>query len=382
MYDTIIIGGGIAGTSAAYNLARSGVKTLLIDRHDTGRATDAGAGILSFATLGLGGGRLWFDFAMQCSGYYTQLIDQLRGEQPSDTGYEVVGELIVAVDDDESDAFETERRLISAQQEKFGTPTADDIRAITRAEARDLFPPLAPVQRALLIRSSARVDGRLLTTAMRRAAEGLTIKLASVERLVIENSAVTGVVVDGETISADGVIIAGGAWSQAFGDQLGLRIPVYPLRGQIIHLSLPGTDTSRWPMTHAFHGHYSVSWPDSRVAVGATRESVGFNPQPTAAGVREVLDEALRVAPGLAGAEIKEIRVGLRPACEDGLPVIGPVPTVENVFIATAFAAIGLQLGPFSGKLAADWAQGVQSPVDISPFSPGRFLMNFDNQNR
>jgi D-amino-acid dehydrogenase len=374
-YDTIIIGGGIAGTSAAYNLARSGVRTLLIDRHDAGRATDAGAGILSFETLGLGGGRLWFDFAMQCGSHYRQLIEQLQEEQGSDTGYAVVGEMIVAVDDDEISAFEAQRRLISAQQEAFGVPSADDFRALTRAEARELFPPLALVQRALLIRSSARVDGRLLTSAMRQAAEakGLTIKQASVERLVIENGAVTGVVADGETISADKVIIAGGAWSRTFGDQLGLRIPVYPLRGQIIHLSLPGTDTSRWPVVHAFHGHYSVSWPDSRVAVGATRESVGFNPQPTAAGVREVLDEALRVAPGLAEAELKEIRVGLRPACEDGRPVIGPVPGVENVYVATAFAAIGLQLGPFSGKLAADWAQAIQPSVDTSLFSPERF---------
>lgn len=376
MYDTIIIGGGIAGTSAAYNLARSGVKTLLIDRHDPGRATDAGAGILSFETLGLGGGRQWFDFAMQCGTYYTQLIEQLRAEQAGDVGYAVVGEMIVAVDDDEISAFETQRRLISAQQEAYGLPSADDFRALTRAEARELFPPLAPVQRALLMRRSARVDGRLVTVAMRLAAKGdaLTVRNASVERLMIENGAVTGVVVDGEMLSASKVIIAGGAWSQAFGEQLGLRIPVYPLRGQIIHLSLPGTDTSRWPVVHAFHGHYSVSWPDSRVAVGATRENAGFHAQPTAGGVRETLDEALRVAPGLADAELKEIRVGLRPACDDGLPVIGPISTVENVYIATAFAAIGLQLGPYSGRLAADWAQGITPAVNIDLFSPNRFL--------
>jgi glycine/D-amino acid oxidase-like deaminating enzyme len=46
---------------------------------------------------------------------------------------------------------------------------------------------------------------------------------------------------------------------------------------------------------------------------------------------------------------------------------------VENVYVATAFAAIGLQLGPFSGKLAADWAQAIQPSVDTSLFSPERF---------
>lgn len=376
MYDTIIIGGGIVGASAAYNLARGGVKTLLVDRHDTGRATDAGAGILSFGTLGLGGGRVWFDLAQRCSAYYGQLVAQLQQEQDGDTGYAVVGELIVAVDDDEVDAYETQRRLISAQQENYGQPAADDIRAISRAEASALFPPLAPVQRALLVRSAARVDGRLLTEAMRRAAEaqGLDIRKASVERLVIENGAVTGVVIDGETVSAGKVIIAGGAWSQALGDQIGVRIPVYPMRGQIIHLSLPEVDTSRWPIVHAFHGHYLVSWHDSRVVVGATREAnAGFHPHATAAGVRDVLNEALRVAPGLADAQIKEIRVGLRPACTDGVPVIGPAPGMDNVYIATGFAAIGLQLGPFSGKLAADWARGIEPAVNIASFSASRF---------
>src|SRR5207237_10932240 len=116
---------------------------------------------------------------------------------------------------------------------------------------------------------------------------GLTIQQGSVERLVLQQRAVTGVSVAGETLTAGQVIIAGGAWSQAFGAQLGITIPVTPQRGQIIHLGLPGTDTSSWPMVGAFHSHYMVSWPDSRVAVGATRETgAGFHPHTTAAGLQ------------------------------------------------------------------------------------------------
>ena len=110
------------------------------------------------------------------------------------------------------------------------------------------------------------------------------------------------------------MVIAGGAWSRRFSDQLGLDIPVAPQRGQIIHLDLGGADTSSWPIVSAFRDHYMVPWPDSRVAAGATRETgSGFEPKATAAGIVEVLSEALRVAPGLAGASIRETRVGLRP---------------------------------------------------------------------
>jgi D-amino-acid dehydrogenase len=195
-----------------------------------------------------------------------------------------------------------------------------------------------------------------------------------VERLAREGDAVRGVVVDGESVAAGVVAIAGGAWSEAFGTQLGVTIPVAPQRGQIIHLGLRGTDTSRWPMISAFHHHYLVAWPDSRVVAGATRETgAGFAPHTTAAGVREVLSEALRVAPGLAGAEIREIRVGLRPFTVDTLPVLGPVPGVQGIFLITGHGPTGLTLGPFSAKVVTAQMLGKAPETDLSPFSIARF---------
>ena len=138
-------------------------------------------------------------------------------------------------------------------------------------------------------------------------------------------------------------------------------------------MSLNGIDTSAWPVIVAFHGHYLVPWADSRVAVGATRESVGYAPRTTAAGVREVLSEALRVAPGLADASIADIRVGLRPATPDNLPILGAVPGVRNVYFATGHGASGLQLGPFSGKVMANLVLNGAAGADIEAFSVTRF---------
>jgi D-amino-acid dehydrogenase len=216
----------------------------------------------------------------------------------------------------------------------------------------------------------------LLNRALQRGAEfhGLVIRHGSVERLTVQDRAVTGVVVDGETLGAGKVAIAGGAWSQAFAAQLGVEVPVAPQRGQIIHLGLHGTDTTRWPMISAFHNHYIVPWPDSRVVVGATRETgSGFRPETSAGGVHEVLGEALRVAPGLAGAEIREIRVGLRPLTSDSLPVLGSVPGVANIFLATGHGPSGLTLGPYSGKVVADLMLGKDPRSDISAFAVARF---------
>jgi D-amino-acid dehydrogenase len=374
-FDAAVIGGGLMGMATAYHLVRAGARTLLVDRGDVGRATDAGAGILSPETNSRDPDA-WFDLAIRSVEYYPTLIEQLRSEQDGDTGYARCGMLIVAAGEDEIAPFERARSIVFDRRQRRGRPRPEDLHEVSAAEARELFPPLAPVHGAIYSRGAARVDGRLLNRALRTAAlrAGLVVRDGDVDRLVIDGGAVTGVVVAGESVGAGATAIAGGAWSEAFARQLGVSLPVAPQRGQIIHLGLRGTDTSRWPMVSAFHHHYMVAWPDSRVVAGATRETgSGFAPQTTTVGVQEVLREALRVAPGLAVAEIREIRVGLRPLTADTLPVLGPVPGVHGIHLITGHGPTGLTLGPYSGKVVAAQMLGKPPGVDLTPFSVARF---------
>lgn len=373
--DAIVIGGGVVGASLAYHLAKLGLDTRLIDRHDEGRATDAGAGILSPETSSTES-EDWYNFGVTCVQYYGTLIDNLEAEQDSDTGYAMCGLLRVAVTEDEIEPFNKAQDIVFQRQEAQQRPSADDLHTVTSEQARELFPALAPVHKAFYHRTGARVDGRLLCTALTQAgvANGLDVMNASVEKLIIDDGKVVGVVVDGEDIFAEKVAIAGGAWSTAFADQLGVHIPIEPQRGQIIHLKLDGQDTSKWPVINAFRGHYMVAWDDGRVVVGATRETgSGFDTTTSASGIREVLDEALRVAPGLAEAELLEVRVGLRPYSADRLPVLGTVPDIENIYLATGHGPTGLQLGPYSGKVVADMMAGQPITDDLTPFHITRF---------
>lgn len=365
--DAIVIGGGIVGASAAYHLARDGAETLLVDRGDPGQATDAGAGILSPATSSRTDER-WVEFAIEAVDYYPELLAELDGE----TGYNESGMLSVAVSADEIDPFDETLAEIENRQEQLETPVFGSIESLAPEEARERFPPLAETHRALTYANGARVDGRKLARALRKSGQqhGLEVEAANVERIDpgrpvrVETAA-------GERFEADSVVIAGGAWSNEFAEGLSIEIPVKPQRGQIVHLDVD-RETGDWPVVSGFRGHYIVPWPGGRIAVGATRETgSGFDHRTTAGGVHEVLEEALRVAPGLSDANLAEIRVGLRPSSPDGLPILGHVG--DGVALATGHGATGLQLGPYSGKVVSQLVRGKDPEYDLTPFSPDRF---------
>lgn len=376
MYDTIVIGGGIVGASVAYHLARDNNHTLLVDRKDPGQATAAGAGIISPetsrdpdpATAG---------FALRAAQYYPSLAEAVRNDGATDTGYAETGILVIDPPDRNAGEYERGRDRILAQRDRTNHPNPDRLYEVSGDHARELFPALGDVQRAIYYEDAARVDGRRFRAALVHAGQshGLETRHGTAEHILTHpTGGVAGVRVDSGEIPADTVVVAGGAWSTTFGDQLETPLPVEPQRGQILHLDLGGIPTATWPLVNTFYGYYLVPWDDARVAAGATRETdSGFAPKTTAEGVHTVLTETLRMAPGLADAAIHEIRVGLRPMSPDGHPIVGPLPGVTGAYVATGHGPSGLTLGPYSGKRLAELVQGNESTDDLVPFSPARF---------
>jgi D-amino-acid dehydrogenase len=395
--DVVVVGGGIVGTTTAFHLAEAGVETVLVDAEKEGRATDAGAGIISPSTSSRREDDDWYAFAVEAAAHYPELVRRLESQGIHDHGYRQTELLSVAVDESEVPEFEADLERVE-RRAGAGLGLADaEFAEIDPAEAADAFPPLADVARAMRFTNAARVDGKRFTAAVRGAARrsGLTMVDGTVEKIVMEDGTVAGVGVDfhgdtscqhhrtaGETerIDADRVVVAGGAWSEQFGEDLGLALPVEPVRGQILHLDTAGVgghepaDIEAWPIVGGYGDYYIVPWADGRVVVGATREEgAGFDPRATAGGVREVLQAGLRLAPGLGKATFEEIRVGLRPGSPDGVPMLGPVPEASGAFVATGHGPTGLLLGPYSGKVVADLVRGEEPAVDLAAFAPDRF---------
>jgi D-amino-acid dehydrogenase len=376
----IVVGSGIVGAACAYAASGLGAEVTLIDAAEPGQATAAGAGIICPWTASVEDPH-WYGFACAAARYYPSLITALAELGEGDVSYRQVGALLVA--GPQQDGQPERARLEQAEQRlndrRAAAPEIGDVRLLTGVEARDLFPPLRPGQAAVHIAGAARVDGRRLAASLVRAAsrQGATTRTGTA-RLAFRaghgshGDRLTGVTVDGDLIEADAVVAAAGAWTARLLEPTGMTVRVAPQRGQIAHIGVGPTDTSRWPVIlPSATGHYLLAFDDSRVVAGATREAgSGFDPRVTAAGLAEVLANALAVAPGLGAGTHLETRVGLRPVGPDVRPLLGPAG--DGLVVATGLGASGLTMGPYAGTVAARVALGLPLDIDLAPFNPLR----------
>jgi glycine/D-amino acid oxidase-like deaminating enzyme len=169
------------------------------------------------------------------------------------------------------------------------------------------------------------------------------------------------------------VVVAAGTASVGLVAPLGFPLPLERAVGAVIYTSpVPGL------LRHAVYpGLYHVHpTGDGRLVIGSLPydrlvcEETITTPPPS--WTHRLLAEAQRDIPGLAGATVAELRVGVRPLPKDGLPIIGPVPGVEGAYVAVMHSAVTLAaLVGFT--VAGELATGRPSPL-LEPYRPARFL--------
>ena len=372
--DVVVVGGGLVGLTLAYELANLGSAVTVVDAGRPGRATAAGAGILSPATAMESDPGLW-PFLQGCGAHYPGLLERLAadGVDMSAAAYGRCGLLSVSLRPHEDEWYGPFAQMVEQR-------SPGQVVEITPEEASALFPPLGPIHRALHAPSGARVDGRGMAAAVRAGAEarGVAFVAGAVTGLDGGAGRVSSVDVEGHgTISCETVAVAGGAWTSAIGEWLACPLPVGPTKGQIVHLAVDGA-SGEWPIVQPLLSHYLVPWPGGRVACGGTFETgAGFSTSATAAGIHELLRECLVVAPGLGDAAYLETRVGLRPTSPDDHALVGAVPGWANAFVVSGHGANGLLQGPYSSRLLAcaitGTGPGTEEPPLPGGFDPARF---------
>ena len=126
-------------------------------------------------------------------------------------------------------------------------------------------------------------------------------------------------------------------------------------------------------MLHPLRSNYAGPKADGLTWIGTTEERVGFDNEPTMEARQRIIQEVGEFFPPVLTGRVVRQTACLRPVAPDGLPVIGPVPGWEGVYLSTGAGRKGIILSPSMAKLTADMALGRADEAAMAPFSPGRF---------
>jgi glycine oxidase len=192
-----------------------------------------------------------------------------------------------------------------------------------------------------------------------------------VSRIIVEDGRAHGVVADGDRWEADAVLLAAGAWTGSLAASFGARLRVEPARGQMVALThVPPV------VSHAVHTEdiYLVPRPSGELLIGATVERVGFQRSVTAEGIATMLAAATALVPSLGPLPITRTWYGFRPWAPDSMPILGPWPDVDGLWVATAHFRSGILLAPITARVLTEWMTSGAPRLELDAFAPERFL--------
>ena len=199
-------------------------------------------------------------------------------------------------------------------------------------------------------------------------AQGGVIKTVAIDHIATAGDQVQ-LKSTGQQFDADKVVIAAGAWSKQFCDQLGDQIPLETERGY--HVMYPGsTSLLHRPVGWDEGGFYCVPMAQG-LRVAGTVELGGLE-APESPRRTQMIDRNVRKLLPIAEAA-GETWLGFRPSLPDSMPVIGASPHHSNVLYAFGHGHLGLTLGGITGKLITQLVDGVPTDVDLNPFRASRF---------
>jgi glycine/D-amino acid oxidase-like deaminating enzyme len=412
--EVVVIGGGVAGVSSAWFLAKAGVPVVLCEK---GRI----AGEQSSRNWGWIRKQGRDPRELPASILALRLWEQISGEIGEDIGWHKGGVTYLAETLDELAGFET--WLSHARDHQL------DSRLLSAAETDELLGQSARrFKGALFTASDARAEPARAVPALARAAEraGATIlEGCAVRSLDTEGGKVSHVLTERGAIPCRTVILAAGAWCALFLRHLGVDLPQLKVKASVQRTApaplitesavgatlasfrrrqdggytLARSGASTFDITPAALRHFRAFLPALRANWGNIRLRVGrpfvdelttsvrwpsdrptpferhrvLDPPPDHPLLDRVLRDAAALFPQLEGIRPVERWAGMIDVTPDEIPVLGPVAGLPGLFLATGFSGHGFGIGPAAGYLMAQLVRGEAPVVDLAPFRLARF---------
>ena len=364
--DVVIIGGGIVGIATAYFLAKAGIKSLVVERDAVGSHASGFAygGLSPLSGTGIPGPLA--EVAQEGMRLHREFAQSLAEETRINIEFRVRPSLALAFTEPEVQRLQA---VLPWQQQQPGYT----VRWLDAAEARKIEPRISADSRgAVFIDGTADVEPYRLVLALTRAAEnlGASIRHGRVTGLRRQAGQVTGVRLETGEIACHTVVLAMGPWSGETSTWLDMPMAVRPLKGQILRLHAPGAPVA---CSVGWGHNYATTKPDGLLWAGTTEEEVGFNEHPTTEARDEISAALLKMLPAMLDAQVVQHTACLRPLSADGLLLLGPVPGLHGVYMATGAGRKGILLGPAMGGAIAELISKGSTKIAIEAFAPGRF---------
>lgn len=356
-----VVGGGAIGLSVAWRLAAAGYPVSLVDRYPGRGASWVAGGMLAPVTEAWPGEESLLRLGEESLRRWPEFAGRLTGAG-GDPGLSTEGTLVAAVDKADAENL----GMLADYLHSLGREAA----LLSRREARHHEPGLDPVVRSgLLVPGDLAVDNRKLLTALRSACRAAGVAFLPHE---VHELGADMVRTASATYRYRHVVLAAGAHSCLLHPEL--RETVRPLKGEILRVRSRRTSLAapKHTVRAVVEGRpiYLVPRADGTVVLGATQYEAGFDQAVTAGGVRQLLESAERVLPGIAEYEFVESAAGSRASSVDNLPIIGTLG--DGVIAATGHHRNGLLHAPITADAVLALVAGTDPPEQALAAAPDR----------
>jgi sarcosine oxidase subunit beta len=364
--SVVVVGGGVVGLSIAFQLARSGVRDVVLVEKD-----QLGSGSTSKAA---GGVRAQFSDTVniELGRRSLRTFETFREQLGQEIDLHQVGYLFLLDRHEHVAAFE---RNVALQNE-LGV----DSRMIEVAEAKRLSPLISTD--GLLAACWSPRDGHCTPESVvlgyasaARAAGATLLRGTTVEAIERDGGSITSVVTDRGTIRTEVVVCAAGAWSRSIGAMAGVDLPVTPVRRQVLTTeAVPGLDP-RTPFTIDFATSFYFHGEGRGLLLGMSDpdETPGFKLHRSDEWLPRLGAAVEHRAPAIADVGIASGWAGLYEMTPDHNALVGESAEVARFLYATGFSGHGFLMGPAVGEVVRDLYHGREPAVDVSGLDAGRF---------
>ncbi len=381
----VVIGGGVTGTSCAYHIAKFGWKDVILLERDqlTSGTTWHAAGLVS--QLGPSAG------VTKIRKYTLDLYKKLEKELDFSSGMKLGGALSIA---------QTKHRWQELKRQATTAQLYDvNVEILNPSQVKDKYPGInnKDLEGGIFMPGDGQADPVGVTNLLAKAARKEGVKIfekSPVEKILKKNGRVSGVIVNGQTIECEYIVLATGMWSRQIGEKHGISIPLYPAEHFYV-LTDPIKDLPNiLPTLRDFDDCLYLKEDAGKILIGIfeTKSIPAFQndykvPENFSYGefpenfdhFQPYLEAAMKRMPVLEEVGLRKFFSGPESFTPDTNTLLGEIPDFKNLFVCAGLNSIGIGSGGGVGKVTAEWLMNGHINEDLFIYDIKRF-QNFHSK--